>query len=138
MRERKRRRRLFLDAEVVNSLRLIAESEEQTVSQVADRLLEAAIEQRQDIELERWHALTFREQQIACLICSGYTNRDIGRQLIISRETVKSHVDRLFSKFGVNSRLALRKMLVDSGVDLERAKQRLFSEKPVDRKAGVL
>ncbi len=138
MRQVKSRRKVFLDAEVVSSLQVIAECEQQTVSQVADRLLEAAIQERQDVELERWHALTFREQQIACLICNGYTNRDIGRELIISRETVKTHVVKVFNKFGVNSREELVKMLVKSGVDLAQARQRLFAEKPADRKAEVL
>jgi len=138
MRQGKLRRKVFLDADVVNSLQVIAEFEEQTVSQVADRLLEAAIQERQDVELESWHALTFREQQTACLICLGYTNRDIGRELFISRETVKTHVEKVFNKFGVNSREDLVKMLVRSGVDLAQARQRLFAEKPADRKAEVL
>jgi len=138
MRQGKLRRKVFLDADVVNSLQVIAEFEEQTVSQVADRLLEAAIQERQDVELESWHALTFREQQTACLICLGDTNRDIGRELFISRETVKTHVEKVFNKFGVNSREDLVKMLVKSGVDLAQARQRLFAEKPADRKAEVL
>ena len=138
MRQVKLRRKVLLDAEVVNSLQVIAEFEEQTVSQVADRLLEAAIQERQDVELESWHALTFREQQIACLICNGYTNREISRELVISRETVKTHVEKVFNKFGVNSRAELVKMLVKSGVDLAQARQRLFTEKPADRRAEVL
>ncbi len=138
MGRRRSRRKVYLGVEMVDSLKVIAENEEQTVSQVAERLLEAAIDQRQDVDLERWHTLTFREQQIACLISGGYTNRAIGCTLIISSETVKTHVDKIFCKFGVNSREELRKVLAKSGVDLEKAMQRLFREKPSDRRAEVL
>ncbi len=138
MRQGKRRRKVYLETDVVNSLKVIAASEERTISQVAGRLLESAIQERQDAVLECWHALTFREQQVACLIFSGYTNRAISGELIISLETVKTHVGKLFAKLGVKSREELVKILVKSGIDLAQARQRLFAEKPADRRAEVL
>lgn len=51
--------------------------------------------------------LTQREAEILQHICSGQSNREIGEQLCISEQTVKTHCNRLFKKFNVSSRLQL-------------------------------
>lgn len=48
-----------------------------------------------------------REREIVLLIAEGRTNRKIAEQLIISEQTVKSHISRIFSKANVNSRAQL-------------------------------
>ncbi|WP_433961778.1 response regulator [Deinococcus sonorensis] len=48
--------------------------------------------------------LTPREVLTLQLIAQGHSNRDIARQLEISEVTVKTHVSRLLSKLGVDSR----------------------------------
>ena len=59
----------------------------------------------------RWNSLTAREQDVAALACLGYTNREIGRHLNISPETVKVRLQRAMMKFGVTTRSQLRKLL---------------------------
>ena len=51
--------------------------------------------------------LTKKEKEILSHICSGMTNREIAKKLYISEQTVKSHCNHLFKKFGVSSRLKL-------------------------------
>lgn len=51
--------------------------------------------------------LTKKETEILKYICSGLTNKEIARKLYISEQTVKSHCNHLFKKFGVTSRLKL-------------------------------
>ena len=51
--------------------------------------------------------LTKKEKQILECICSGLTNKEIAKKLFISEQTVKSHCNHLFKKFGVSSRLKL-------------------------------
>jgi len=51
--------------------------------------------------------LTQKETQILECICKGLTNKEIARKLHISEQTVKSHCNHLFKKFGVTSRLKL-------------------------------
>ena len=49
-------------------------------------------------------ALTPREREVAELITRGYSNPQIAVALVLSRETVKSHVSNILSKLGVASR----------------------------------
>jgi NarL family two-component system response regulator LiaR len=51
------------------------------------------------------HSLTSREKEILGLLRLGHTNRQIADQLLISRETVKWHLRKLFGKIGVKDRL---------------------------------
>ncbi|MBQ2888345.1 MAG: hypothetical protein IJE29_05435 [Firmicutes bacterium] len=51
--------------------------------------------------------LTKKEREVAELICSGYSNRDIAKILVISEHTVKDHTKRIYPKMGVHSRMEL-------------------------------
>jgi non-specific serine/threonine protein kinase len=59
--------------------------------------------------------LTSREQQIAALVAEGLSNRDIARQLAISKRTVDAHIDHIFGKLGLSSRVQLVTWLGDHG-----------------------
>lgn len=48
--------------------------------------------------------LTRREHQVLQALARGLTNRAIADELVISENTVKNHVRRLFEKLGVGSR----------------------------------
>lgn len=50
------------------------------------------------------NALTPRESQILELIARGLSNRDITKELFISRETVRWHIRTLYAKIGVKNR----------------------------------
>ncbi|HTN54950.1 MAG TPA: response regulator transcription factor [Microbacterium sp.] len=64
--------------------------------------------------LERVAALTERERDVAVEVAGGSTNQEIGASLHISGGTVKTHLEQVFAKLGVRSR-------VQVGVILERA-----------------
>ncbi len=51
--------------------------------------------------------LSERERQIAALVANGRKNRDIAHELNISENTVKRHLQSIFSKTGVRDRLEL-------------------------------
>jgi non-specific serine/threonine protein kinase len=51
--------------------------------------------------------LTSREQQIAALVAEGMSNRDIALELAISRRTVDAHLEHIFGKLGISSRVQL-------------------------------
>jgi LuxR family maltose regulon positive regulatory protein len=48
--------------------------------------------------------LTAREQAVLGLLPSGLSAREIGAELGISRDTVKTHTKRVYRKLGVSSR----------------------------------
>jgi DNA-binding CsgD family transcriptional regulator len=54
-----------------------------------------------------WSALTERQHEILHWIGHGMSNKAIARQLGISPETVKSHVQQVFQRGGVHGRTAL-------------------------------
>jgi DNA-binding NarL/FixJ family response regulator len=61
--------------------------------------------------------LTARELEILGLISHGLFNREIAAHLVVSEETVKTHIHRLLAKMGARSRahavaIALRHRLV--------------------------
>ena len=59
--------------------------------------------------------LTTREQEIAALVGSGGSNKQIARQLDISERTVKAHLTEIFRKLGIADRVKLA--LLIAGLD---------------------
>ncbi len=51
--------------------------------------------------------LTKKETEILQYVCAGDTNKKIAQRLNISEQTVKSHCNHLFKKFGVKNRVKL-------------------------------
>ena len=51
--------------------------------------------------------LSDRETQVACLVASGASNREIAEKLSITERTVKAHLSAVFEKLGVRDRLQL-------------------------------
>jgi predicted transcriptional regulator len=52
--------------------------------------------------------LSPREQQVAALVCLNYTTSQIASRLGITRETVRTHLRNLLSKFHEESKTKLR------------------------------
>jgi LuxR family maltose regulon positive regulatory protein len=48
--------------------------------------------------------LTAREQAVLELLPTGLSSREIGGELGISRDTVKTHTKRIYQKLGVSTR----------------------------------
>jgi non-specific serine/threonine protein kinase len=51
--------------------------------------------------------LTSREREIAALVASGLSNREIASRLFISRRTVDAHVNHIYAKLKISSRVQL-------------------------------
>ncbi len=116
--ERRRRlpRRSFaFDDETVALVHELARREQRPPDEVAQGLMAAALSQHLEAgeTLRLWYSLTHRQQQIAALICLGYTNRQIASRLAISEDTVKTHISNIQLKFGLHSKADLRMALAD-------------------------
>jgi non-specific serine/threonine protein kinase len=55
--------------------------------------------------------LTTREREIAALVAEGLSNREIAGRLIISKRTVDAHVEHIYVKLGITSRVELTNWL---------------------------
>ena len=68
--------------------------------------------------LEQFHVLTDREQEILTLIAKGYSNKEIAEKLIVSVKTVETHKAKIMEKLQMKTRhelvsYALKKGLLD-------------------------
>ena len=61
-------------------------------------------------------SLTRREREIAAMVATGLTNREIAGQLCLSVRTVEAHVDRILSKLGFRSRTQLAAWMHEEGL----------------------
>ncbi|OGO26533.1 MAG: hypothetical protein A2W33_03695 [Chloroflexi bacterium RBG_16_52_11] len=109
------KRAFELDQPLVEALRHLAEREHRQQDEVAVELLSAALAQRQaaEVNLRVWRSLSSRQQQVTALICLNYTNRQIAARLVVSTETVKSHVRDVLRKFNMHSKAELRQALAE-------------------------
>jgi DNA-binding NarL/FixJ family response regulator len=57
--------------------------------------------------------LTRREREIAELVASGLSNREVATRLFISKRTVDAHVEHIFGKLEISSRVQLTVLLQD-------------------------
>lgn len=48
--------------------------------------------------------LTHRESEVLSLVVTGLSNRGIAGRLVVSDETVKSHLRSIYRKLGINDR----------------------------------
>jgi DNA-binding NarL/FixJ family response regulator len=60
--------------------------------------------------------LTPREVEVLALIGEGLSNREIGERLVLGQATVKTHVNRIFAKTGVQSRAQAVRYAIGNGL----------------------
>jgi len=107
--------RLFLDRGAPMRQLLEEASDRQISQRQVRRLLMAfATEEKQltttDAKTKRYSnilpdPLTEREMQILTLIMKGLTNKEICDQLVISKNTVRTHIKNVYGKLGVRNRV---------------------------------
>lgn len=59
--------------------------------------------------------LTAREREVAVLVAGGLTNAEIAERLYMSLATVKANLTRIFTKLGVDNRVAAAMRIRDAG-----------------------
>ena len=55
--------------------------------------------------------LTARELEVARLVASGMTNREVAERLVVSDRTIDNHLYRIYRKLGVTSRDELARLV---------------------------
>jgi len=60
-------------------------------------------------------ALSPREREVAAMVASGRTNKDIAAALFLSEKTIESHLARIYNKLDIHSRAALTAVIARAG-----------------------
>ena len=93
--------------QLIASVRAIASGEELPPGVDARRPPEPVRRSRQDDYIAFTEPLTARERDVLYLVVEGLTNAEIAKQLIVSVDTVKTHLKHIYSKSGVQDRAHL-------------------------------
>ncbi len=92
-----------------NAIRTVANGELAFSDEMAQQVLSTMVEDSRGTNTSIAR-LSDRERQIAFLVARGMKNKDIGAELGISENTVKRHLQSIFSKTGARDRLELAVM----------------------------
>jgi DNA-binding NarL/FixJ family response regulator len=92
--------------ELTEAVRTVHAGKSRIPSQVAEKLAERM----------SGATLTARELEVLQLIVAGKSNREIGNALFISEATVKTHVNSLLSKLGVEDRTQAATTALQRGI----------------------
>jgi len=89
-----------------------------------DQALDYALGGGEPDTLSEASALSRREREVATLVATGLTNRQIAKRLFIAERTAEGHVERIRNKLDVRSRTEVATWAVEHGLMAAPIKQR--------------
>lgn len=101
--------------EVLRGIRLAYQGQTLLSPEVAAKLV-AHVRQGTLEEAHPLEGLSPREREILRLVAQGYTNAEIARLLVISENTVKTHLRRIMRKVGAANRAELAALAAKAGL----------------------
>jgi DNA-binding NarL/FixJ family response regulator len=103
---------------LIEGIRSVVDGETMLAPSVTRRLIADYIERRSPGSLppSGLNELTAREVEVLTLIAHGLSNAEIAIELVVSEATVKTHINRLFTKLGVRDRAQAVVLAYESGL----------------------
>ena len=98
---------------LVTAVRAVAQGEGWLSPRVADILVRSV----RNYDERPAAKLTEREVEVLRLMARGHKNDEISEMLVITMQTVKNHVRRIFRKLGVETRVDAVLYAIDQGID---------------------
>lgn len=102
-------------AQLVGGIRAIARGEELLAPELTRRLVEQFVGRPPPQPAPGLARLTDREREVLRLLASGLSNAEIAAHLVVSIETVKTHVSRVLHKLGARDRVQAVILAYESG-----------------------
>lgn len=87
---------------LIRAVRTVAQGEEWLSPRVAEILMKSM----RTLDDQPAEKLTRREIEVLQLMAAGYRNDEIAEKLVITYQTVKNHICKIFHKLGVETRVA--------------------------------
>jgi DNA-binding NarL/FixJ family response regulator len=105
-----------------DAVRVVAAGQALLAPTVTRRLIGefARLRPRPSPHSDRLRALTPRETDVLRLVAAGLSNPEIAARLVISEETVKTHVSRVLNKLGLRDRTQAVVAAYESGLVVPR------------------
>lgn len=100
---------------LTTAIRVVAEGGSLFAPSVTRRLIEE-FARRSPRPAPALAALTEREREVLTLVARGLSNAEIARKLVVSDNTVKTHVSRMLMKLGVRDRVQAVVLAYESGL----------------------
>jgi DNA-binding NarL/FixJ family response regulator len=104
--------------QLVHAVRQTAAGEIPLAPEITQQLVEDYLKRSHHTPDKRLQNLTERELEVLRLIASGHPNADIASALFLGEATVKTHINRIFSKLGVRDRTQAVIAAFESGLVL--------------------
>lgn len=107
-----------LPEELVSAVRVVAQGDALLSPRVTRRMIEhfAARRPRPSHAQAALQELTERERDVLSLIARGRSNSEIGTELFIAEQTVKTHVGKVFAKLALRDRVHAVIFAYDAGL----------------------
>jgi len=105
-------------AELIDAIRSVHRGDTLVPPDMLGPLFEGLFSQRREQRdaLRLLSLLSRREQEVLRMLVDGAGNEEIGRALLISPQTARTHIQRVLRKLGVHSRLEAAMLATQSGV----------------------
>jgi DNA-binding NarL/FixJ family response regulator len=103
------------------AVRVVAAGDALLAPTVTRRLIGEFARQRPRPRPPALARLTPRETEVLCLVAEGLSNPEIAARLVVTEETVKTHVSRMLAKLGLRDRTQAVVAAYESGLVVPRA-----------------
>jgi DNA-binding NarL/FixJ family response regulator len=99
-----------------DAVRVVAAGQALLAPSVTRRLISEFARIRPHLKTAAFDGLTPRETEVLHLIAAGLSNPEIAARLVVSEETVKTHVSRVLAKLGLRDRIQAVVLAYETGL----------------------
>jgi DNA-binding NarL/FixJ family response regulator len=104
-------------AQLTEAIRVVASGDALLAPAITRRLIEEFVSRPAPGSLPKEaDALTERELEVLRLIARGLSNSEIATKLVVSEATIKTHINRLFSKLNLRDRVQAVVLAYETGL----------------------